>query len=58
MDSEPAMEKLSKTIDAVACSKSSGEDSIPPVIIKCGKPPLLKPLHIFLSFCWKEVKVR
>jgi len=57
LDSEPTMEELSKAIDALACGKAPGEDSIPPEIIKCGKPALLGPLHELLCLCWREGKV-
>lgn len=42
LDSEPTKEELSRSINA--CGKAPDEDSIPPEIIKCGKPALLKPL--------------
>ena len=51
LDSEPTMEKLSKAIDALACGRAPGADSIPPEIIKCGKPALLEPLHELLFLC-------
>ena len=57
LDSEPTMEELSKAIDALACGRAPGEDSIPPKIIKCGKPALLEPLHELLCLCWREGKV-
>ena len=57
LDSEPTMEELSKAIDALACGRAPGADSIPPEIIKCGKPALLEPLHELLCLCWKEGKL-
>ena len=57
LDSEPTMEELSKAIDALACGRAPGEDSIPPEIIKCGKPALLEPLNELLCLCWREGKV-
>ena len=57
LDCEPTKEELSKAIDALACGKAPGEDSIPPEIIKCGKPTLLEPLHALLCLCWREGKV-
>ena len=57
LDSEPTVEELSKAIDALVCGKAPGEDSIPPEIIKCGKPALLEPLHALLCLCWREGKV-
>ena len=57
LDSEPTMEEIGKAIDALACGRAPGEDSIPPEIIKCGKPALLEPLHELLCLCWSEGKV-
>ena len=57
LDNEPTMGELSKAIDALSCGKAPGEDGIPPEIIKCGKPALLKSLHELLCQCWKEGKV-
>ena len=34
--------------------KASGSGGIPPEIIKCGKPVLLKHLHKLLKLCWSE----
>ena len=57
LDSEPTMEEIGKSIDALACGRAPGEDNIPPEIIKCGKPALLEPLHELLRLCWSEGKV-
>ena len=56
MDAEPTIEELSKAIDALSSGKAPGEDGIPPEIIKCGKPALLKPLHVPLCTCCREGK--
>ena len=48
LDSEPTLEELSKAMDALVSRKAPGEDSIPPEVIKCGKPALLEPIHQFL----------
>ena len=57
LDAEPTIEEISKAIDAMSSETAPGEDSIPPEIIKCRKPALLKPLHELLCTCWSEGKV-
>lgn len=57
LNSETTKEELNKATDALACGKAICEDSIPPEIIKCSKPVLLKPLHRPLSLCWREGNV-
>ena len=54
LDAEPTVEELSEAIDAQSCGKAPGEYGIPHEIIKCGKPALLQPLHVFLCLCWRE----
>ncbi|RXN06695.1 cytoplasmic phosphatidylinositol transfer 1-like protein [Labeo rohita] len=54
LDAEPTLEELNKAINALSCGKASGEDGIPPEIIKSGKPVLLEPLHKLLCQCWRE----
>lgn len=51
LGSEPRKEELRRAIDVLPCDKVQGEDSIPPEIIKCGKPALLKPLHSLIRVC-------
>ncbi|CAM1332567.1 Uncharacterised protein r2_g4168 [Pycnogonum litorale] len=57
LDTEPTVEEISRAIDALVCSKASGEDNIPPGIIKYGKHAVLEPLHQFLCLFWGEEKV-
>ena len=57
LDTNPTIEELNKAIDALSSGKAPGEDGIPPEIIRCGKPALLKPLHEVLCTCWNECKV-
>ena len=52
LDANPTIEELRKAIDALSSGKAPGEDGIPPEIIRCGKPALLKPLHEVLCTCW------
>ena len=54
LDSEPSVEDLSKAIDSLASGKASGNDGIPPELIKHCKTTLLLPLHEVLCQCWQE----
>ena len=37
LDSEPTLEELSRSIDALASGKGPDEDGIPPAVIKCAQ---------------------
>ena len=50
LDTEPSVEELRKAIDSLA----SGNDGIPPDLIKHCKTTLLLPLHEVLCQCWQE----
>ena len=54
LDNPPTMEELSKAIDRLTCGKASGNDEIPPEVLKSGKPALLQPLHDLLCLCWEQ----
>ncbi|GAA6107071.1 uncharacterized protein LOC118407100 [Tachysurus ichikawai] len=54
LDTPPTLEELRKAIDCLACEKAPGSNSIPPEVLKIGKPALLKPLHKLLCLCWGQ----
>ena len=53
LDAESMLDEISKAIDALACRKAPGNDSIPPEVIKLGKSPLAGPLHKLFCLSWK-----
>lgn len=51
LDALPTMVELGKAIDSLKCGKAPGKDSIPPEVLKCGKPALMQHLHELLCLC-------
>ena len=45
LDAEPTLDELEKAISCLTRGKAPGSDGIPPEIIICGTPVLLKHLH-------------
>ena len=57
LDKEPSIEELEEALDHLTYGKSPDSDSIPPDVVKSGKPALLQPLYELLCLCWKEKEV-
>ena len=57
LDAEPTPDELEKDINCLTSGKAPRCDGILPKIIKCGKPVLLKHLHILFKLCWSEKAV-
>ena len=54
LDTEPALEELSKAIDSLSSGKAPASDRIPPDLIKHCKTTLLHSLHVLLCQYWQE----
>ena len=48
LDDQPTVGEFSGAVDYLACGAAPGSDSIPPDVIMCGKPSLVKRLYKLL----------